>query len=248
MITAIIADDEPLARKQLRDLAAEVPWLNCVGEATDGMEAVATVNAHQPDLIFLDIQMPGMSGLEVLEHLAHRPAVIFTTAYDKYAVAAFELQALDYLLKPFGRARFRAAVDRVRGVLGEDDRQSVAERSRSALTATLPISRLFVRERGRILPLPVSQVEWIEARDDYVGLHTGGHRHLVHLTMNELERMLDPHAFIRIHRCHIVNLDFIATISTRNPTRLEVVMADGTALIASRARAKLLRDLAKLPR
>jgi two-component system LytT family response regulator len=242
MLGALIVDDEPLARKQLRDLIRGVPWLECIGEAADGPRAVEMIDRDNPDIVFLDIQMPGMLGIEVLQRVRRRPAVIFTTAYDRHAVTAFELQAMDYLLKPFGRVRFEAALERARSVL--TDRGAAWPAGRAG-TAGLPrpVARLFVRERGRIVPVPVASIERIEARDDYVALHVGSRRHLMHISMNELEAMMDPEQFVRIHRRHIVNLDHVAGFTPHDGTRLEVEMRTGVRLVASRARSRRLRSL-----
>lgn len=241
--SALIVDDEPLARKQLRDFVDAVPWLSCIGEAADGGAAVELINSLRPDLIFLDVQMPGLSGTEVIRRVRHRPAVIFTTAYDRYAVTAFELHALDYLLKPFGRARFDAAIERARGALVDPIVPWAGDRV-PADGPSRTVTRLFVRERGRIVPVQLRSVEWMEARDDYVALHTGGRRHLVHVSMNELEAMLDPERFVRIHRSYIVNLDCVSSLAPLESGRLQVELSPGVRLAASRSRSKRLRGLA----
>jgi two-component system LytT family response regulator len=242
-LTVVIADDEPLARKQLRDLVGEVSWLRCLAEAADGRETIDAVDHQKPDLLFLDIQMPNLSGIEVLGQVQHRPGVIFTTAYDRYAVTAFELHAVDYLLKPFGRARFLAAVERARQSLVQAP--STIERARVALAPGGPVTRLFVRERGKIVPVAVSAIERMEARDDYVALFTANRRYLIHIAMNELETMLEPKTFVRVHRCHIVNLDFVASLMPYDSGRLEIEMRNGAKLVASRTRSKSLRSLAR---
>jgi two-component system LytT family response regulator len=247
-VRALVIEDEPLARRQLRELAASVPWLACVGEAADGASAVRAIDDLRPDLVFLDIRMPELTGLEVLERAAHEPAVIFTTAFDQYAVAAFELGALDYLLKPFGRERFLAAMERVRRTLGtarDDDDSSTVDRARAALGATAgPLERIFVRDRGRIVPMPVRDIERLEAEDDYVAIHTRGRRFLVYLPLAEFERRLDPERFLRVHRSHVVNLDFVTALVPFDAARLQVEMRDGTKIMASRARSRELRHLA----
>ena len=156
-VTALIVDDEPLARKKIRDLLAAVPWIECVGEVGDGLTAVAAIDEQQPDLVFLDIHMPRLSGLDILHRAKHTPAVIFTTAYDRYTVTAFELAAVDYLLKPFGRERLLTSLERVRALLGREDRGQSAVRSREAFTAG-PARRLFVREAGRVIPVRATDI------------------------------------------------------------------------------------------
>lgn len=244
MITALIADDEPLARQRLRDLIAEVEWIECVGEAADGDATLKALEGLEPDLAFLDIRMPGIAVFEVLQRSRHKPAVIFTTAYDRYAVTAFELHALDYLLKPFGPERFKAAMERARVMIGESTLPNIDERAASALSTSGPLSRIFVRGRGRIVPVAVTDISRLEARDDYVAVYAGGQRHLVHTTLNALEARLDPERFLRIHRSHIVNLDWVQSLVPHDQARLEVLLKDGTKLVASRSRSRAIRDIA----
>lgn len=240
--TALIVDDEPLARRKLLELLSEAEWLRAVGEAADGETAAREIDRLEPHVVFLDIEMPGLSGLRVLERCRHRPVVVFTTAFDRYAVTAFELEALDYLLKPFGRDRFQAALRRVREALERPDPEALERASRALAGAREPVDRIFVRDRGRIIPIGVAEITRLEAEDVYVAVHAAGRRYLVHLALQELERNLDPSRFVRIHRCHVVNLDFVAAFRPMEDSRLEVEMKDGTRLAASRARSKELRD------
>ena len=244
---AVVVEDEPISRQQLKDLLLDVDWIDCIGEAADGRSAVAIIDELQPDLVFLDIEMPEMSGLDVLESIKHDPAIVFTTAYDKFAVAAFELEAIDYLLKPFGRERLRAALDRVRRAVASDADVPVARRAHEALDQLSgggTVTRLFVRDRGRIVPVAVQEIERLEADDDYVAVFARDRRYLVYLGMNEFESRLDPARFLRIHRSHIVNLDHVAGMVPFDATRLQIEMKDGTKLIASRTRSRELRSLA----
>jgi len=241
-VTVLIADDEPVARAGLRDMLTPFEWMVCVGEASSGPAAVEAINSLKPELVFLDIQMPGLLGTEVLERVTHQPMVVFTTAFAQHAVAAFELGALDYLLKPFGPERLAATLERVRAALGEPAALPALDRLREAL-ARGPMSRLFVRAGGAIVPLSVSEVAWFEARGDYVAAHAGPVRHLVHLSLNRLEARLDPARFIRIHRTHIVNLERVKSFRPVGKGRLEAVLADGTRLAVSRNRAQELRGL-----
>jgi two-component system LytT family response regulator len=248
-VHALIVEDEPPARQRLRELLTEVDWIECVGEAEDGRRAVQLIDALEPDLVFLDIELPGMSGLEVLGQISHQPAVIFTTAYDRYAVSAFELQALDYLLKPFGRERFRSALERAQRAIGDPGESAtitstIAQRAVGALGDSGPLARIFVRDRGKITPVAVREIERLEADGDYVAVHVRGRRHLVYLPLAEFERRLDPTQFLRIHRSHIVNLDFVSHLQPFDAGRLQVTMRDGTTLLASRVRSKELRHLA----
>ncbi len=243
-VTALIVDDEPLSRLKLRELVAGAEGLTCVGEVADGDSAVREIDRLRPDVVFLDIQMPGRSGLRVLESCRHHPVVIFTTAFDRYAVTAFELEAVDYLLKPFGRERFEAAVRRARARLERPD-PDLLERARLALGGgPQRLARIFVRHCGHILPLTTSDIERLEAEADYVAIVCGGRRYLVHLPLSELEQRLDPERFVRIHRGHIVNLDHVAAFRPQADSRLLVEMHDGTRLMASRTRSRELRDRA----
>jgi two-component system, LytTR family, response regulator len=239
---AVIVEDEPLARSTLRRLVNELDWLECVAEAEDGVAAVEVIDRLKPDLVFLDIHMPGLDGLEVLERTQHHPAVIFTTAHSGYALEAFELEAIDYLLKPFGRDRFLHAVERARR-LGAPADASAAARARRALRTETPLTRLLVRQREGLVPVMIADVERLEAADDYVAVMTRGRRHLVYLTMTEFYRRLDPQKFVRVHRSHIVNLDFVGRIVPYGDARLQVEMRDGTKILASRPGSQLLRDL-----
>jgi two-component system LytT family response regulator len=241
-VRALIADDEPVARAGLRDMLGAVSWIQVVGEAANGPAAVASVNTLKPELLFLDIQMPGLLGTDVLRRIAHQPYVVFTTAFAQHAVTAFELGALDYLLKPFGAERLEQALERIRGAMGEPSAQPF-DRLREALGKG-PISRLFVRSGGAIVPVAVSSVSWFEARGDYVAAHAGASRHLLHLSLNTLEARLDPARFLRIHRTHIVNLDLVKTFHRAVAGRMEAELKDGTRLAVSRARAQELRHLA----
>lgn len=241
-VTTLIADDEPVARGGLRHMLESVEWVQVIGEADSGPATVAAIDALRPELAFLDIQMPGFLGTEVLRRTAHQPVVVFTTAYAEYAVTAFELGALDYLLKPFGPERLGAALERVRAALGEPAALPALDRLREAL-ARGPLSRLFVRQGGAIVPLATSAVLWFEARGDYVAAHTDAGRHLLHLSLNRLEERLDPARFLRIHRAHIVNLDQVRTFRREGKGRLLAELGDGTLLPVSRSRSQELRGL-----
>ena len=241
-VTTLIVDDEPLARAGLRDMLDAVEWVTCVGEAANGPAAVQALDTLRPELVFLDIQMPGLLGTDVLRRVTHRPFVVFTTAYAQHAVTAFELGALDYLLKPFGPDRLAATLERVKAAIGEPTPHPALDRLSEALRQG-PMSRLFVRTGGAIVPVPVTEVGWFEARGDYVAAHAGPSRHLVHLSLNRLETRLDPKRFVRVHRTHIVNLDHVKTFQRLGKDRLVAELKDGTQLPVSRQRARELRGL-----
>lgn len=241
-MTALIVDDEALARRRLRDLTGKVEWVECVGEAANAKTALAALEHAQPDLMFLDIRMPGMSGIEMLSHVRHRPAVVFTTAYDQFAVTAFELGALDYLLKPFGEERFLRALERVRATLARGQVDDPTVRLQEAISGD-QLTRLFLRDGARVVPVPLSAVEWLEACDDYVVVHCGKRDFTISLTMNDLERRLDPRVFVRVHRSSIVNLDHVASWEPFDGSRFQVTLRGGKTLIASRHRARQLRGI-----
>ena len=242
--TAVIVEDEPLARKTLRDMLAGADWLEVVGEATDGLAAVELINTRQPDLVFLDIHLPELSGLDVLKRLTHEPAVIFTTAHDRHAIAAFELAALDYLLKPFGRARLQQALARAKEELDRDPTRTPLSEARAALGAAsgAPLERILIRDGGRIVPVAVREIERIEADGDYAAVRTRGKTLLVNLPLGDFEAKLDPARFVRVHRSHLVNLDFVEAIEPFDNSQLLVRMKDGAKITASRAASKRLRD------
>ncbi|NOT09076.1 MAG: response regulator transcription factor [Gemmatimonadales bacterium] len=241
-VRALIADDEPVARAGLRHMLAGITWVETIGEAADGLAAVEAINTLRPELLFLDIQMPGLVGTEVLSRVSCQPHVVFTTAYAQHAVTAFELGALDYLLKPFGPERLQVTLERVRAVLGEPAGQPALDRLQEALSSG-PMSRLFVRSAGSVIPLAVESVLRFEARGDYVAAYAGGARHLLHLSLNRLEARLDPKRFVRIHRAHIVNLDRVTAFRPVGKGRLVAELSDGTHLPVGRSRAQELRGL-----
>lgn len=238
----MIAEDEPLARKRLGELVSAEPDLELVGAAADGDDAAHMLDEIRPDLLFLDVRMPGRSGIAVLESAIHRPAVVFTTAYDHYALAAFELAAADYLLKPFGPDRFRAALERVRTALARPP-ADVAPRLRD-IDESRPLRRIFVRERASILPLNVADIAWFEASDDYVSAHVRDKTFLLNVRLQELEDRLDTDQFVRIHRSHIINLDHIRAMHAHDAARMIVELNTGAQIIASRTGTQRLRKLA----
>lgn len=256
-LSTFVVDDEPLARRKLNELIANVFWADNIGEAADGLAAVEGINAQRPDIIFLDIRMPELSGLEVLERLTCTPATVFTTAHSEFAVAAFDLEAVDYLLKPFNRGRFLAALERARKVVETHNAAAELERARSVLAAShddsgdgatvgaKPLERVLVRDRGVIVPLPTAEIERLEAQDDYVMIHTRGRHYLLGVRLSELEARLASPPFMRIHRSHIVNLDYVTQLAPYDGVRLEVRMQDGTRVLASRAYSQQIRRMSR---
>jgi two-component system, LytTR family, response regulator len=241
-VRTLIVDDEPLARAGLRAKLSVFEWAEVVGEAADGEAAVEAINRLQPELVFLDVQMPGLLGTEVVQRLECQPFIIFTTAFSQHAVSAFELGAVDYLLKPFGRSRLAAAMERVRAAIGEPVGAGALERLTSALGSG-PISRLFVRTGGSLVPLLITDVAWFEADSDYVIAHTARARHALSLSLSRLEERLDPKRFVRVHRAHIVNLDHVRAFKRDSRGNLEAELVNGRRVPVSRARAQEIRGL-----
>jgi two-component system, LytTR family, response regulator len=238
-VTTLVVDDEPLARAGLRRLLAEHDWLRVIGDADSGPAALQTIDALRPELVFLDVQMPGFSGLDVLRQVRHKPFVVFTTAFAEHAIAAYEIGAIDYLLKPFGPDRLAMTLARVRAAVGEP---AVALLDRLAdVLGERPVARLFVRTGRAIVPIATADIAWIAAVGDYVAIHANGAEHLLHLALNRLEERLDPDTFVRIHRSHLVNLAHVSAFSRQTDGQYVAQIRDGTSLPVSRAKAQLLR-------
>jgi two-component system LytT family response regulator len=229
-LRVLIAEDEPLARLHLRELVAATPGLTLAGEAADGITASRRLAEGDVDLVFLDIGMPRLDGVSLLERLADPPAVVFTTAYDVHAVQAFELGAVDYLLKPFGAERFARAVARVRDRL---------EARPAGGLARGPY--LAVREFGRVLPIPAHDVHWVEAEDDFVRLHLAARSHLLHGTLAALLDRLPEGRWVRIHRSRAVNLDHVLAVEDADGDRVRVRLRGGIVVRASRTGTRTLR-------
>jgi two-component system LytT family response regulator len=240
MIRALIVDDEPLSRRKIREFLKEDREIEIVGECGNGPEAVSAVREVTPDLLFLDVQMPGMNGFTVLEELREQrlPFVIFVTAYDKYAVKAFEVRALDYLLKPFHRERFARATDRakaqIRGSAGDVTTQ-IRELIQELKPQTRYLERVIVKTSGTVFFLKTCEIDWVSAEENYVRLHCGKSSYLLREKISNLESQLDPARFQRIHRSTIVNIDRIHKLHPHSHGDYQVVLLDGTELILSRA-------------
>ncbi|HYN85950.1 MAG TPA: LytTR family DNA-binding domain-containing protein [Pyrinomonadaceae bacterium] len=237
----LVVDDEPLARDKIRQMARHDPDLEIVGECSNGQEALAAFRELRPDLLLLDVQMPELGGFEVLEALKaepRQPVVIFVTAYDQYAVRAFEYHALDYLLKPFDRERFEAAVRRAKEHLRERAPNGAVDRRILALLEQLRtgryIERLVVKNGGRVYFLETSEIDWVEAEGNYISIHTGKKSHLLRETISNLEAQLDPRRFVRIHRSAIVNISRVQELQPWTHGEYHVILQDGTQLTLSR--------------
>lgn len=240
LIRTVIVEDEPLALRALRDLVIAEDGLELVGEAQDGKRAVELIREVDPELLFLDIHLPELTGLEVLERIESQPNVVFTTAHDEHAIVAFELGAVDYLLKPFGAERFKLAVERVRQ--GSEPHWDVTD-LRDALEPASPLTRLFARQGRKIIPIRMDQVTRFQGGGDHVEVFVAGRSLLVSVTLSELEARLDPERFVRVHRSHIVNLDHVREIVVEDERRLRVECVDGGSVVASRDGSTRLREL-----
>lgn len=268
-IRAMIVDDEPLARRAIRLLLKNDSEVEIVAEAASGTEAVKLIHESAPDLLFLDIQMPGMNGFEVLERIdtASIPAIIFVTAFDRYTLKAFEVHALDYLLKPFDDARFEKALRQAKAQVEQREINNLSRKlfalledrdAQPAVVVEPPppraaehskyLTRLMIKSASRIFFLKVEEIDWIGAEDYYVKLHFGRKSHLLRETMNEMEAKLDPEKFLRIHRSSIVNLDRVKELHAHFNGDYMVILQDGTELKLSRSRREQLQALLKQPR
>ena len=248
----LVADDEPLARERLRMLLAAEDWIDLVAECPDGTSTVAAIQKLQPDLVFLDVQMPGHNGFEVIEAVGadRMPTVIFVTAYDEYALKAFEVHALDYLLKPFGRERFRETLKHARASLERRRAGDLGRRLMALVNDIKPeapkLDRLVVKSGGRVFFLRTDDLDWIEAAGNYVRLHLGEEAHLFRETMTRMEARLDTRRFVRIHRSRIVNTERIKELQPWFNGEYVVVLRNGARLPLSRGyRDKLQEQLGK---
>jgi two-component system LytT family response regulator len=240
---ALIVDDEPPARAVLREYLTAHQDMELTGECANGFDAVRSVGEGRPDLMFLDIQMPKLNGFEVLELLEHPPVVIFVTAFDEYALKAFEVHAVDYLLKPFSQERFDQALDHAREILMQHRPQPLAPLVESVHLHEVPRDRVLIRDGTRVDIIPASEIDFIEAQDDYVAIHSAGKRHLKQETLARLQESLDPRRFVRVHRSYLVNVDRLARIELRAKDARIVILKDGTRLPVSRSGYEMLKGL-----
>jgi two-component system LytT family response regulator len=261
-IRTLVVDDEPAARRGLRLLLERDPEIELVGEAASGHEAVAKILEQKPDLVFLDVQMPELNGFKVLEAVGsqHTPAVVFVTAYDQHALRAFEVNAVDYLLKPYEDERFTAAVRRAKAQLQRQQSETIGAKLNQLLaylqtvpapaaaeprTETITRERILLKSGGDIYFLKADEIDWIEADGDYMKFYAGGRTHLLRETMGRLEDKLDPQQFIRIHRSTIVNLSRVKKLSPSFAGEYAVILQDGTKLRLSRGYHGRLQELLK---
>jgi two-component system LytT family response regulator len=230
-----IVDDEELARAVVREYLSAMPDVEVVAECGNGFEAVKAVSELQPDLLILDVQMPKLNGFEVLELVGRDVAVVFVTAYDQYAIRAFEVHAVDYLLKPFSAERLAAAIDRVRERLGHGEAPPPPPLAAGGQPAGGQTPRILVRDGPRVHVLPVEKIEYVQAQDDYVCFHCEGKEYLKEQTLGEVEASLDPAKFVRIHRSFVLNLDRLARVELDLRENRFAILSDGRKLPISRA-------------
>jgi two-component system, LytTR family, response regulator len=239
---ALVVDDEELARYALRELLKPHPEVNVVAECANGFEALKAVAEHRPDLMFLDVQMPKLTGFDVLELIEDDIAIIFVTAYDEYAMKAFEVHAVDYLLKPVGRERFEEALGRAKSRIGT--RMPAAQQLASAARPPQQfLERFVVKDGTRVTLVPVAKLDYVEAQDDYVALASHGAKHLKQQTIASVEAGLDPTRFVRIHRSYIVNFERVVRIEPYGKDSRLAILADGTRLPVSRTGYTRLKSL-----
>lgn len=251
--TTLIVDDEPLAREGLRMLLSEDPDVAAIHQAKDGREAIAAIRKARPDLVFLDVQMPEMDGLSVVREIGadRMPAVVFVTAHDQYAIRAFEINAVDYLLKPVTRERFAQALARAKARLqaqpGEEASRQILSLLETIAAPHRSVKRLAVRSAGKTVFVDVGDVDWIEGAENYVKLHVGRSAHLVHVAMGTLEKSLDPDAFLRIHRSIIVNVGRIQELEPALHGEYMVTLQNGVRLRSGRTYHEKLKALTGNP-
>jgi two-component system LytT family response regulator len=243
-IRAVIVDDEDLARQLLREYLKGELDVEIVAECANGFAAVKAVSEHKPNLMFLDVQMPKLDGFEVLELVDREVAVVFVTAFDQYAMKAFDAAAVDYLLKPFGPDRLQTALQRVRRRLGENQPMPVAAELKVAARAPDQFTeRIVVKDGSRVQIIPVGKLDYAEAQDDYVSLHSEKKSYLKQQTISSLEAALDPARFVRVHRSFLVNLERIAKIEPYTKDTRVVLLSDGSQIPVSRAGYTRLKEL-----
>lgn len=239
MKKVLIIDDEPLARKIVKEFLKDDARFEIVGECGDGFEGLKMIQEFAPDLIFLDIQMPKISGFELLELIPNPPAVIFTTAYDEFALKAFDLNAIDYLLKPFSKQRFSAALDKIST---EEVQPKLDKFILEVVPNELTSNRIVVKDGSEIKIIPLSEIDYLEAYDDYIKIHSNSKIHLKKQTMNHFENVLKNKHFVRIHRSYILNLQYLTKIESFEKNSYIAILTNGTRLPISRNYYALLKE------
>ena len=240
---AIIVDDEELARSIIREYLAGHPEINIVAECSNGFEAVKAVTELKPDLLFLDVQMPKLNGFEVLELVESDLVVVFITAYEQYAVKAFEVHAVDYLLKPFSKERFDESLGRAMEKLERREFPPPQEILSSARPQGETVERVLVRDGSRVFVIPAEKIDYIEAQDDYIAIRSEGKTHLKKQRLSDVQALLDPARFVRVHRSYILNLDRLARLELYAKDSRVAILKDGTQLQVSRSGYERLKEM-----
>ncbi len=243
---AIIIEDEKLARDLVKNYLLSFESIELIGEYEDGFSGLKAINELAPDVVFLDVQMPKLTGLELLELVDDPPHIIFTTAYDEYAINAFDLNAVDYLLKPFSKERFKKALDKVVGKITTNDTVNGVDELKTHVSSTSTLDKIVVKSNNNIHVIPIGDVTYIESEDDYVMIHTLNGKHLKHQTMKFYEEHLSKNMFIRIHRSYIININSINKIEKFGKDTYQVVLKSGEGLKVSRSRFQDLKKILNL--
>ena len=243
-IRTIIIDDERLARSITNSYLSKHPEIEIVAECSNGFDAIKKINEEKPDLIFLDIQMPKINGFEMLELLEDPPAIIFTTAYDQFAIKAFEVSAVDYLLKPFSEERFNEALKKSYAYIQDKFQQDSAIKNiiKQNDERIEFLERVVIKEGAKISILPVESIKWIEAQDDYVMINSEKGRFLKKKTMRYFENHLNENMFIRIHRSYIINADYIQHLEQKGKESYRLILKNGRELPVSKTGLTKLKN------
>lgn len=244
MIKAVLIDDEPLARSIVKEYLGDFPHIRIIEECNDGFEGVKAIMQHKPDLIFLDVQMPKINGFEMLELIHHHPAVIFTTAFDEYAIRAFEAHAIDYLLKPFGKERFNKAMNKWLESQGASELKTRQEAIADTISQ-LPreYDRVVVKTGSKITIIPVGDIEFLSADDDFVKIHTSQGQYLKNKTMSHFEQVLDPKQFVRVHRSYIVQIPMITKLAPFEKDSHRAILKSGEKIPVSKSGYAKLKEI-----
>lgn len=245
-IRTVLVDDEELARNLLREYLSLEADIDIVAECANGFDAVKCISEQRPHLLFLDVQMPKLNGFEVLELIGNEIAVVFVTAYDQYATKAFDASAVDYLLKPFDLERFKSALGRARQRIGAKTGINASELRQAASPPGDYVQRIVVKDGTNLHVIPIQQLDYVEAQDDYVALHARGKTHLKEQAISHLERSLDPARFVRVHRSYLVNLERVAKVEPYTKDSRLAVLADGSKIPVSRSGFLRLKELMRI--
>jgi two-component system LytT family response regulator len=242
MIKALIIDDEDFAREVIKEYLEDHVEIEILGEFPDGFTGLKAINELHPDLVFLDVQMPKLSGFEILEVLDEKPMIIFTTAYDQYAIKAFEMNAVDYLLKPFSKDRFDAAIEKASEKKNKSNKESLSKLEKTIDNHKEILNRIVVKVRNEIEVLAVDKINYMEAQDDYVMIYTREKKYLKQKTMSFFEQHLDPELFLRVHRSYIVRIDDIQKIEPYEKSSSIIILKDGRKVPVSRTGLSKLKS------